>query len=117
MEEIINYGRKKIRLRVKREGFFSRFIGLMFSNRESDNLLFEFNKSVRIPLHSFFVFFSFLVIWLDSSNRVLDFKIVKPFYFSVLPCGGVRFNKVIEIPINDKNAEVIGKLGMSTLSP
>jgi len=83
-----------------------KFIGLMFKTRNTENLLFEFNKDVDIGIHSFFVFFPFLVVWLDERNRVLDFQIVKQFCFYIRP--RFKFRKFVEIPINERNRELVG---------
>ena len=101
-------GKKRIALNVRKAGAFSKGIGLMFKGRESDNLLFEFKRDVGISIHSFFVFFPFLALWLDSENKVLDSRIVKPFCFSVKPKK--PFRKLVEIPFNEKNREMIKEL-------
>ncbi len=107
-EEIIaKFRRKKLKLSVIRTNFFSRFSGLMFKTKETKNLLFEFSNDVSVGIHSLFVFFSFLVVWLDERNRVLDFQIVKPFCFYIKP--KVKYRKFIEIPLNEKNEHIINK--------
>ena len=103
---------KNFNLEVNNCNFLKRFVGLMFSRRENAKiLLFDFKKQTRIPIHSFFVFFSFVVVWLDDQNNIRDFKIVKPFSFSV--SSNKFFNKLIEIPINDKNKNIIDDLKIS----
>tara|TARA_B100000315_G_C14306388_1_gene464239 strand:+ start:159 stop:446 length:288 start_codon:yes stop_codon:yes gene_type:complete len=57
-----------------------RFVGLMF-RFECEDLLFVFKKVRRISIHSFFVFFCFDVLWLDSSFKVVAKKRFKPFNF------------------------------------
>ncbi len=101
---IINYSGKKINLDVKKLGAFSKGIGLMFRSRETDNLLFDFKKETNISIHSFFVFFPFLAIWLDSQNNVLESRIVKPFCFSVRPKK--HFMRLIEVPLNSRNKKI-----------
>ena len=51
-----------------------------------------------MAIHSFFVFFPFLAIWLDDKDKIIDSKVIKPFRFSILPSK--KFVKLIEIPIN-----------------
>jgi len=72
------YKGKEISLDVLECGFFERFRGLMFRKKEEANaLLFDFKKSVNIPIHSFFVYFPFVAIWLDNDDKIVDLKIVK----------------------------------------
>jgi len=101
----IYYKKRAISVDVKKVSFFEEFYGLMFRSRETKNLLFDFSNYNRTSLHSLFVFFPFLVVWLDEKNKVLDFKIVKPFTFSVK--SKMRFQKFIEIPLNLKNKSII----------
>lgn len=98
---------KKISIFLKKAGFFRRGFGLTFRSRNTDNLLFDFGKYVtwQGTLTSFFVFFPFLAIWLDSKNRVLDYKIVRPFVFSIKQ--NKKFCKIVEIPINKRNLSTI----------
>ena len=85
MQKIISlkYKGKVLRVEAKNLGFFGRIRGLMFRTKETDNLLFEFKKPERIRIHSMFVFFSFVGVWLDKNNKILQIKVVKPFQFSV----------------------------------
>ncbi|MCR4327779.1 MAG: DUF192 domain-containing protein [Nanoarchaeota archaeon] len=102
-EKIISFylGKKKVRIKVRVVPKWYEGIGLMFSRRESSRaLIFEFKKSVRMPIHSWFVFFPFFAIWINSKNKVVDSKIVKPFSSWVLPSE--NFKKLIEIPLNSK---------------
>jgi len=101
----IFYENRKINLHVREVGFFGKIWGLMFSSKEHENLLFSFNKSTRIAIHSFFVFYSFLAVYLDNKNRVLEFRIVKPFDFHVKPRK--VFRKLVEIPLNSRNKRII----------
>jgi uncharacterized membrane protein (UPF0127 family) len=96
---------KKFKVETKKMGFFGKFIGLMFKSSSTKNLLFEFDRNVGLPIHSFFVFFPFLAIWVDGKDKVIDFKFVRPFCFSVKPKKD--FRKLIELPINEKNEKII----------
>ena len=78
---------------LKKLGYFGKFSGLMFKSSNTKNLLFEFNDLTRISIHSFFVFFDFLAIWLDKDDNIIDFKIVKPFLPMIKP--DKRFKKLI----------------------
>lgn len=105
LKMILKYKNKKVEVIAKRVSFFGKFIGLMFKSRNYQNLLFEFKRKNLIAIHSWFVFFDFLAVWLDGENEVLDFKIVKPFKFNV--CPKICFSKLVEIPINKNNEEII----------
>ncbi|MDD5337337.1 MAG: DUF192 domain-containing protein [Candidatus ainarchaeum sp.] len=52
--------------------------GLMFSRRK--NILFFFKEEGTIGIHSFFVFFPFDAVYLDSKKQVVEVvKAIKPF--------------------------------------
>ena len=94
---------------VKKVNLFGEVIGLMFSRREKANsLLFEFKKPTKMKIHSYFVFFPFIAIWLDEENNILDLREIKPFKTS----NGIKkpYCNLIEIPINEKNKRIIGLL-------
>jgi len=98
---------KKINIgKVKKVNFFGEAIGLMFSRREkASSLLFEFKKPTKMKIHSYFVFFPFLAIWLDKKNNILDLRKINPFEIS----NGIKkpYSKLLEIPINDKYKKTI----------
>ena len=95
----LTYKGKKISFEVRVVPKWYEGIGLMFRFRESASaLLFEFKKPVRMAIHSFFVFFPFVAIWLDENYNILDIKRVRPFTPRVLPSG--KFTKLVEVPIN-----------------
>ena len=101
---IFNRG-KFIGLNVVRVNFFTQFTGLMFSRRKTAIRLFSHAVDRRMPIHSWFVFYKFLIVWLDSKKRVVEWRVVKPFTSFVLP------RKVccafLEIPLDDKyNKEI-----------
>ncbi len=92
---------KKISLEAKKCNLIQRTIGLMFSRRESAKaLLFDFGKLSDEAIHSFFVFYSFVAVWLNEKGKVVDLRIVKPFTFLVRPKKD--FKKLVEIPINER---------------
>lgn len=101
----IFYKKKSINIDVKRVSFLGRFSGLMFKSRENKNLLFEFRKDVNLSIHSFFVFFSFIAVWLDGKNMVIKWKIVKPFTVAVK--SKKPFRKLVEIPFNNSNSRIL----------
>jgi uncharacterized membrane protein (UPF0127 family) len=101
----INYKGKKISVEVKRQGFFGRFSGLMFKSSKTENLLFEFDELSKIPIHSFFVFFPFLAVWIDDKNKIIEKRLVYPWKFSIAPKKS--FKVLVEIPVNSKNKKII----------
>jgi len=108
--EIIFFNRgKSFFVNAKDCNLFWKGIGLMFSRRENaEILIFRFKKKTRIAIHSFFVFFPFVALWLNEENEVVDLKIVKPFTSCVLPTE--KSFSLIEIPLNEKNENLMKKL-------
>lgn len=96
---------KIIKVDAKPVSFFGGFRGLMFRSRNSDNLFFDFGTYERAAIHSFFVFFDFLAVWLDDEFRVVEFQIVKPFVPLIKPKKYAT--QLIEIPVNVKNARIL----------
>ena len=102
----LNFKRKKFEIDLKVCNLFEKFSGLMFSKREkSQALLFDFKKPTNIRIHSLFVFFLFVAIWLDDKNKIIDLKVIKPWRFSVSP--DKSFCKLIEIPINKRYGKIV----------
>lgn len=99
----IYFRNKSLNINVKKLSFVGMIRGLMF--RRKENLLFEFSKKKKWAIHSFFVFYSFLAVWLDEKNRVLEWKIVKPFSTRIVPkkC----FVRLIEVPLSRENGGII----------
>jgi uncharacterized membrane protein (UPF0127 family) len=89
---------------VKKVSFLGKFIGLMFKSRNTKNLLFEFSSNEPRTIHSFFVFFPFLAIWLDKNNRVLEWNVVKPFTPAITPKK--HPTRLVELPRNHKNRKI-----------
>jgi uncharacterized membrane protein (UPF0127 family) len=100
-----NYKKKKIILDVNTCNNFEKVIGLMFSSRKAKPLLFEFEKPVKISIHSLFVFYPFLALWMDNKDNIVDKRIVDPFKISVSP--NKKFSKLLEIPFNEDNRHLI----------
>jgi uncharacterized membrane protein (UPF0127 family) len=105
---LMEYKGKKIKINAERCNLFGEFKGLMFSKKEKAGiLLFDFNIKQKIRIHSLFVFYDFIAVWIDDKNRVIDIKKVSPFRFCVSPKEACF--KLVEIPINSKNKEIISK--------
>jgi len=102
----INYKKKRIKVIANNCNFFKKISGLMFSRRKNaEILLFDFKQKQKIIIHSFFVFYPFLAIWLDKKNKVIESRIVNPFNPYVSSEKPVF--KLIEIPINKKNRRIL----------
>jgi uncharacterized membrane protein (UPF0127 family) len=85
---------------IMRKGF-----GLMFRKKTTDNLIFSFNTDDKRTFTGTFVFFSFLIIWLDNNNKVISCKFVKPFSTAIL--APKKFRKTLELPLNEGNSKII----------
>lgn len=97
----LRYKDEKILLDLKVCNFFCRGIGLMFTRREKAKaLLFDFKNPVLQAIHSLFVFFDFIAIWIDEEGKIVEVKMVTPWTFSILPSR--KFKRLVEIPINEK---------------
>ena len=101
----LNFKEKNIEIPVQKLGFFGRYIGLMFKSKNTKNLLFEFKNNTRNRIHSFFVFFPFIILWLNEKNQVLEWKIVSPFSLAIKPRN--EFRRFIEVPFNIPNKKII----------
>lgn len=104
----ITDGRKKIKINVHKVNSIGKITGLMFKSKNTRNLLFEFSTNSKLSIHSYFVFFPFLAVWLDDKNKIVEKRIVKPFNFSVKPVK--NFRKLVEVPLNNENKRIIGFL-------
>ncbi len=81
---------------------FNIFRGLTFYRREKAPIMvFSFKSS----LHSFFVFFPFIVLWLDEKDNVVGWRIVKPFSFNIHLKK--NYSKIIEIPISRRYHSIV----------
>ncbi|MBU0906905.1 MAG: DUF192 domain-containing protein [Nanoarchaeota archaeon] len=101
----IHFNKKTIILKAKKLSFWGKFSGLMFKSRNTSNLLFNFSAWEASTIHSFFVFFPFLAIWMDEKNNVLEWSLVKPFTLAVTP--KTKPSQLIEIPLNKNNKKII----------
>ena len=67
--------------------FFSRLMGLMFKKNAKDPLLFEIperiNKKERSSIHSFFMRFEIIIVFIDKSNMVYEIAELKPWNFYI----------------------------------
>jgi len=107
----INFNNKHIEIpEVKECKGLNQIIGLMFSRREKANaLVFSFSKPTGMAIHSFFVFFPFLAIWLDDKNKIIEIKKIRPFVPKVSSTN--QYYKLLEIPLNKKYRKILEFLG------
>jgi len=100
MKMIIKIDSKRIEIpNVRKVSELGKIRGLMFRRKEKSNaLLFEFKKPSKMKIHSFFVFFDFIALWLDKDNNILEKRVVKPWTASVSP--SVKYLKLLEVPLN-----------------
>ena len=111
MKFSFNYRKRKIELDLRVFNWIERFFGLMFTRKKNAKaLLFDFKKPGRVPIHSWFVFFPFVAVWLDDENKIIDVKTIRPFTLLISPKK--PFCKIIEIPINEKYKQVIELLNL-----
>lgn len=103
----LNFEGKKFDIDVKICNLFDMFRGLMFRRREKSSalLLFNFKKPVRMKIHSLFVFFPFVAIWLDDKDRIIEIKKIIPWRLIIFPRKS--FNKLVEIPLSTKYERII----------
>ena len=107
----INFKNKVIEISdIKECKGFNKIIGLMFSRREKAKVLvFNFHKKTKMLIHSFFVFFPFLAVWLDDKNKVMEIKKVRPFTLKTSSTN--PYFKLLEIPINKRNKKTLELFG------
>ncbi|MBW6442411.1 DUF192 domain-containing protein [Patescibacteria group bacterium] len=97
----LDFENHRLEVIVRQCNFFERFLGLMFTRRKNaEALLFEFNQPTSIRIHSFFVFFPFIAIWLDEKDKIINVEKVNPFKLDIK--GPRNFKKLLEIPLNKK---------------
>lgn len=102
-QELLYAGKKKT-ITARKVGPFGMFWGLMFSTKEKSNiLLFDFKKNTKSGIHSFFVFFSFIAVWLDEKDNIIQIDKVRPWTTYLAPKK--KYKKLIEIPISKRYKE------------
>ena len=106
MEIGLKHNGKKFFLNAKKLSFFGKFWGLMFSRREkAEILLFSFRKPKRWAIHSFFVFFPFVGIWIDGDGKIVEIRKIPSWKLHIVP--EKKFVKLIEIPCNKKYFKIL----------
>ncbi len=94
---------------AKKVSEFGKFSGLMFIRREKAKaLIFEFKNPTQLAIHSCFVFFPFIAIWIDEKNKIISSSTIKPFRIGISPKKS--FCKLIEIPFNTRYSKILQTL-------
>jgi uncharacterized membrane protein (UPF0127 family) len=92
---IIRLGKRKILVKCNvADNFFKRALGIMFKKRFSP-LLFIFEKTQKISIHSFFCP-PFIAVFLDDKKRVIQINKMRP--FSLLTSKPAKY--LVELPLN-----------------
>ena len=115
MQKIVsfNYKGKRFNIKVESCNSIRKFFGLMFTRKEkAQALLFEFKRPINLRIHSFFVFFPFIAVWLDKKGNVIQTRKIRPFTFAV--SAKKPFSKLLEIPINNTYRKQVKFLKKST---
>ena len=104
---LLRYKGQSREITLKVCNWFWMVCGLMFARRKSAEalLLFDFDEPRKWKIHSYFVFFPFVALWLDEKNKIIEKRVVKPFTLFSLPKEA--FSKLIEIPINERYSEIV----------
>ncbi|MBI3334200.1 DUF192 domain-containing protein [Candidatus Pacearchaeota archaeon] len=100
----IALGKRTCDLPVISLSALGKICGLMFRSSTSSSLLFAFSSNIRFSIHSWFVFFPFIAIWLDSKRRVMEWRVVRPFSTLVLPQKPFRY--LVEVPCTTRNVYI-----------
>lgn len=109
MQVGLKYKSKLFKINAEKVDAFGRFRGLMFRKKEHcPALLFEFNKKVHYSIHSYFVNFPFLAVWLDDKNEILEISVISPWKISIKPKKS--YKKLLEVPINERYHWIVGVL-------
>lgn len=94
----VSCGKKGETIEVVKIPFWYEGLGLMFKKKENARaLLFLHSFSSQMRIHSYFVRFNFLAIWLDKKNNLVGLDLVKP---NKEVKSKKKFRKLVEVPIN-----------------
>ncbi|MEK6825118.1 MAG: hypothetical protein AABY02_04660 [Nanoarchaeota archaeon] len=100
-------GKKRLFADVAETGLFRRGLGLMFRTRNTENLCFVFKNQGNKgrALTAAFVFFPFVVVWLDKRRKVVDMRYVLPWELYIHTKR--RFSTILEFPVNLPNQGMV----------
>jgi len=104
-----NYKNKKFEINIKKLSKLGMIFGLIFVRRKKAKaLLFDFQKPEKFSFTSLFVFFPFVILWLDKENNVIDMKKIKAFQWHISSVK--QYYQVLEIPFNKDYFEILENL-------
>jgi len=96
-----SFDKKEVKLKVRLVPFWYEGFGLMFTKlNTAKSLLFSYKFSSRMTIFSSFIPYEFLAVWVNSRNKIVGMRIVKRGESGIEP--GVKFNRLIEIPLSKK---------------
>lgn len=72
----------------------NRYIGLMFKKKFEGSLEFNFKEPTTQTIHSFFVFFPFIVEWYDEQDKLIESQVIIDWRSNIKPSK--PFIKIIE---------------------
>ncbi|MDA3836755.1 MAG: hypothetical protein PF542_03980 [Nanoarchaeota archaeon] len=102
-------GKKSLGLNLRVVPFWYEGFGLMFTKKKTAKaLLFGYSFSSRMTIFSSFIPYDFVAVWINSYDQIVGIRVVNPGESGVEP--GIKFRKLIEIPIVDKYSEVVNFL-------
>lgn len=81
---------------IKEAKGMNKVLGLMFKKNPKP-IFFKMKKLSNLPIHSYFVKVTFLAIWLDENDDIIDIKLVKPRTDNIRPSKS--FKTLIELPL------------------
>lgn len=76
------------------DSFFSRLRGLTFRRRMDNQeliLVEQAESRIATMIHMMFVFFPISAIWIDSTGKVVDARLAKPFRLCYLPQSPAQY--------------------------
>jgi hypothetical protein len=78
---------------------FKRARGLMLRRKLDKALVFLLDRETKMgaAIHSYFVLFSFDIIWLDKDRKIVDMRTVRPFRLIEVPRAKAKY--FIELPV------------------
>lgn len=106
MNVLIRKGNNVFKAEIAKN-FFDKVKGLMFSGKK--NILFFFDQEGFYGIHSFFVFFPFDAIYLDSNKKIVDIiRKIAPFTLYVRNKKPAKYLLELTEKNNLKIGDVLG---------
>lgn len=103
---VLKYKNKKFSLIVDKCNLLKQFLGLMIFRKRA-LLLFNFKKTRKVKIHSFFCG-PFLAVYTDEKNKIKEILKITSWKPLILPKD--KFNKLIEIPLISQYSKLTNRL-------